>query len=733
MSPDAQHLPTGSDLAALWPDETPADVRAFLDNHPSRRGDKDAVLDLAYDEYCRLVEDGSAPDPNAFCARFPTYQSSLRRAIQAHDYLAAHPDLLEERDRVPWPIEGETFLGFRLLRELGRGAFARVYLAAEPELGDRLVAVKVSPHGGGEAQTLGRLDHPNVVKVHAVRKDEHSGLTAVCMPYLGGATLGGVLTAFAAGRPQQASVILDAARAALGPEVPGGEWLAPHPLLQNAPYVEGVALVGAQLAEALAFLHARGIYHRDLKPSNVLLCPDGRPMLLDFNLSADPRGGRERLGGTLPYMAPEQVLSTFGPAVADSLRESGGTRGASAPPYRAAAPVDGRSDLFALGVILFELLTGRLPFGPVPRGQPSPLECELLLMRQQKGAPPVRSLCPEASPALARVVAECLAFDREQRPASAAAVAVALRRDLAPWRRLVRRLRRHPRQLAAAAALTLVLIAGGATYLAVRPTYAERMLEEARVAYAAGDNRKALDRAGLVLAQTPDSAEAHFLRGRVYQRQGELELARDDYSEANRLAPSGRAAACFAYCLNRGGAYPQAIARSEEALAAGFRTAEVYNNLAYAQMRHGQMPAAEANLALALELAPGLPAALHNRLVPVSHKLSLKQRDRLPQARTVLDAALAHCPESAELRGDAATLCALAGSLQPDGGWDEDALTHLEAGSRLGLAVKDLPANPLYRRLWAEPRFVALCQAAPTTAPSPSTGRLADPLGESAP
>ena len=130
-----------------------------------------------------------------------------------------------------------------------------------------------------------------------------------------------------------------------------------------------MSLLGAQLADALAFLHRRTIYHRDLKPSNVLLCPDGRPMLLDFNLSADPRAGRERFGGTLPYMSPEQVLATF-------------------DPERGAAPVDGLSDLFSLGVILFELLAGRQPFGDVPRGVPSPADCAALLARHEQGRRP---------------------------------------------------------------------------------------------------------------------------------------------------------------------------------------------------------------------------------------------------------------------------------------------------------------------------------------------------------
>ena len=394
--------PPESLLAALWPQNVPDDVRALLDGNPQLRADRTAVLDLAFDEYCRLAEAGQAPDPEEYCARFPTFGHSLLQAILAQEYLEANPSLLEEkRDTTPWPVPGETFLGFRLLRELGRGAFARVFLAAEPDLGDRLVAVKISSRVSDEAKTLGQLNHPNVMKVHSVRKDECSGLTAVCMPYLGGATLHGVLTSFQKGQPRRARVILDAARAALGTDAMD-DGPAPHPLLETASYAEGVCLVGAQLADALAFMHARDFYHRDLKPSNVLLCPDGRPMLLDFNLSANPHAGRERLGGTLPYMSPEQVSATFG--------------------LDGAAPVDGRSDLFSLGVILFELLTGRPPFGEVPRGVPSAEDCADLLERQKAGAPPVRQLCPEATPALQLLLEHCLRKDPAERPNSAVEV-----------------------------------------------------------------------------------------------------------------------------------------------------------------------------------------------------------------------------------------------------------------------------------------------------------------------
>src|SRR5207249_8299999 len=118
--------------------------------------------------------------------------------------------------------------------------------------------------------------------------------------------------------------------------------------LEKATYVDGIRLLGAAIAEALAYMHDRGIVHRDLKPSNVLLQPDGTPMLLDFNLSSDPKERIARMGGTIPYMSPEHLLAMD--------REGDPDR----------SVLDAGADGFSLGVILYQLLTGKHPFGPLP-------------------------------------------------------------------------------------------------------------------------------------------------------------------------------------------------------------------------------------------------------------------------------------------------------------------------------------------------------------------------------
>src|SRR5262249_27802611 len=146
-----------------------------------------------------------------------------------------------------------------------------------------------------------------------------------------------------------ARVLLEAARRSLPsgtlpPEVP--DLASPDAVLLRGAFQDGALHLAVQLADALAFVHAQGVLHGDLKPSNVLLGPDGRPRLLDFNLSADVQAAYDQLGGTATYMSPEQLRSS----------------------NPAAAGFDDRSDIFSLGVVLYELLCGRHPFGMPPEG-----------------------------------------------------------------------------------------------------------------------------------------------------------------------------------------------------------------------------------------------------------------------------------------------------------------------------------------------------------------------------
>jgi hypothetical protein len=152
-----------STILSGWEKGENADATAAFERHPELRQFRSVAMDLVYEDYCRQREAGLAVDPDEFANRFPDWRNEIRRQIEVHSFLADHEHIANAP--MPWPKPGDEFAGFTIGEELGRGAIARVYLAAELAIGNRPVVLKVSSRGGGEAQLLGRLEHPNIVPV----------------------------------------------------------------------------------------------------------------------------------------------------------------------------------------------------------------------------------------------------------------------------------------------------------------------------------------------------------------------------------------------------------------------------------------------------------------------------------------------------------------------------------------------------------------------------------------
>lgn len=263
---------------------------------------------------------------------------------------------------------------FTLLERIGGGGMSRVHLARDHRL-DRLVAIKMllpelCDHRADrerfrrEARMLASLRHPGIMPVFAL--GEAAGVPYFVMPYVPGPCLARRIEA------------------------------APRLAERDA-----TALVGA-LADAVAAAHAAGIVHRDIKAENVLL-EDGRPILADFGVAtlhtSDHSRSELSLGlGTVACMAPEQLLGR-----PDS---------------------DGRSDVYSLGVLAFEMLTGRPPFTGTGR--------ELAAQHIARPAPRVSIFRPGISPELDDIVLRCLAKEPSQRFPSAAALRDELRALAAP-------------------------------------------------------------------------------------------------------------------------------------------------------------------------------------------------------------------------------------------------------------------------------------------------------------
>ena len=254
--------------------------------------------------------------------------------------------------------------------EVGRGGMARVFRATDTTL-QRSVALKIlapqlasdaesSQRFAREAITAANLRHPNIVTIFDV--GEVDGMPYIAMEYIAGRTLQAVIDE----------------RGALG--------------LGYA-----VALL-APVAEALDFAHAQDLVHRDIKPHNILLNADGRVLLTDFGIAQTPVAGGQRLTrsgmfmGTPEYIAPEQA---------------------------SAQPVDGRSDLYSLGIVAFETITGQVPFsGSVP---------ELLVAHAYTPPPPISTIVAGLPPALDKIFARALAKNPAERPPSAVALIEAVR------------------------------------------------------------------------------------------------------------------------------------------------------------------------------------------------------------------------------------------------------------------------------------------------------------------
>ncbi|MFC9994503.1 serine/threonine-protein kinase [Nocardia sp. NPDC127526] len=365
--------------------------------------------DLAYEEFHALRRSGRGLDHSGF----PTEAASTEIEWDQRDYrstLIARPqaraalDVIEVGDRVD---------DFDLLVELGSGAFARVFLARQRSM-QRLVAVKISQNHGTESETLAQLDHENIVRVFDQRLMAEHELKLMYMQYLPGGTLSRLLSLVRERPPEQRSgaLLLEAVDRAMrdkGGLVPSESAARAGVAARSWP--ETVAWLGSRLARALDYAAANGVLHRDIKPANVLLTADGIPKLADFNISFSLHvAGTSPLayfGGSLAYMSPEQLAACHPhlPASAEDL--------------------DGRSDIYALGVVLWELLTGRRPFDDESRAgdSESSLERMLELRRRELDTAQQSLLPPDCPPTLRRVLLKCLAPNREDRWATGAELA----------------------------------------------------------------------------------------------------------------------------------------------------------------------------------------------------------------------------------------------------------------------------------------------------------------------
>lgn len=712
-------------VAVISPAKQPRRGRLAARRRPKavdkpRPEEKSALLAWAYVEYQRLRQQGQPPDIPQWCARFPTCRSALRQVLEVEAFAASFLDRCRPSsgdESIDWPRAGEERADFTILRELARGAFARVYLATEASTGGRLVVLKCSRHGDAEARILGRLAHPNIVPILSARLDERSGLTMVCMPYLGSATLEDVLDHLLAveeSPPRKASFFLEVTRFRAQPEDTPPP--AVDPSLRHGSYTDGVIHLAAQLAETLAFLHQNGVCHRDLKPSNVLLDPAGKPLLLDFNLSESEREAAAPVGGTLRYMAPEQIRSFL-----DPRKDS----------------VDARVDFYALGVMIYELLGGVHPCSATLAESYRPSVARSMLTDLKGGFRPFREVCPELERPVAAVLDRCVAFEAMDRPGSAVELAAVLKRQFAPAQRLRRWCTARRRWLLAMVSSLLLAVAVCAYDWSITTPYSQREYECGRIAYRAGDFDRAESHFDRALRAEPSNACFRHARGCARLQQSKylppdqvrFDRILDDLTFTERGAADVCTLAVHAYVQLRNQEYDAAIKKYNLLHRSGYRSLMVLNNRAYGYFNRGRLQEAQNDLEKAMQLDRHCQAVRYNRaLIALQMQFQRKLPAIPPQALEDIKEALRLGPKTSALYRDAAILYAQAAGNDPHHSDSERALSYLRQALAAGEPSGKFRSSPLLREALRHPDFSDLLRSVPPQASPPPELRLLDPV-----
>jgi serine/threonine-protein kinase len=253
---------------------------------------------------------------------------------------------------------------YEIRGEIGRGGMGTVYEAFDLELGERVAIKFLSPMVAGdpeaaerfrrEVSTARRITHPNVIRIHDL--GEHQGIPFISMEFFGGTTVKQIVRAEGA-----------------------------LPTARLRPII-------CQVCDGLGAAHGEGVIHRDLKPQNMLVGSDGRVKVIDFGLAKSHlAAGLSATGvimGTPEYMSPEQIRGQ---------------------------PVDHRTDIYALGASMYEMATGRVPFGG-----DTPIAISFAQVREHPLAP--EQVNPKLPPAWSHLILACMSKEPGRRPASAEAI-----------------------------------------------------------------------------------------------------------------------------------------------------------------------------------------------------------------------------------------------------------------------------------------------------------------------
>jgi serine/threonine protein kinase/Tfp pilus assembly protein PilF len=586
-----------------WQAGAPVRVEKYLRTYPDIRSDPELAIDLIFNEFLLRERLGERPDPADYYARFPEHAAVLKDQVELHRALGADKTAMGDTLSAPGYVARkahalpEEFGRYRIEELLGEGGMGAVYRAWDTQL-ERPVALKVPrfPAEDGaparkrfhrEARVAATFHHPNLCPVYDC--GQFQGIDYLTMPLLAGEPLSAVLS----GRGR-----LDEATA--------------------------VRLV-RQIAEAMAVAHAAGVVHRDLKPANVIVQENGQPIVLDFGLAKQAAPSHRLTAdgvflGTPSYVAPEQIGADpekLGPAC----------------------------DVYSLGVILYEALTGRPPF----RGSAHEVLKQVLV------APPPApsSFAPGISPRLEQLCLQALAKDPAARLASMAAFAAALDTVHEPvaedgsrksvvrsQKSQVRSQRSESSPLArgwrkwaavAAALLLIILISGllawkpwvkqirataggGAKTVARDPEAAQAHVDRAWELNDRGEVDAAIAECERALALDDRSARALHCQANAFIKKKEFDLALDRLGKAAALDPTNAMPPTErAWIHNEQGHHDAAVKAADLAISLDPTSGEAYYQRGWARRIRGDYRQAVDDFTRAVQLQPRFVWAFRQR------------------------------------------------------------------------------------------------------------------------
>ncbi|MEM9589066.1 MAG: protein kinase, partial [Planctomycetota bacterium] len=400
------------------------DLSDYFCRFPTLLDDPDRVGEMAYEDFrCRAANGWSVPASR--------WQQLPRIERQTWFRALVEEELLQVGHRLgattgdasvaPELVSQLSDIGFDAISTIGRGSFSVVVLARQSDLAQRGVVLKVVRQTFSEPESLATLQHTNIVPIYSVHRIPDRSV--LCMPYAGQLTL----AEFLRERPEStdrsgdglASTVRHGSRSASSDHIQddveldaiatstadstnteaesSDDHLGPLDEIEGLRCEQLALWMFSRLSAGLAHSHAGGILHGDLKPANVLIRSDGEPALLDFNLARTTgQSSVNRFGGTLGYMPPETQRALLSAAPPEAMIES---------------------DIYSLGVMLYQFVTSRLPFEP-PLSM-APEDVRSALERREKQSRVRWFAQDQASRGLKRIIERCLELEPSARYRSA--------------------------------------------------------------------------------------------------------------------------------------------------------------------------------------------------------------------------------------------------------------------------------------------------------------------------